>query len=288
MVNSALLMVAGVAAYASAACSREALETATAAYLKALAAGDSSKLPLAAGASYAENDTPLDIAKGILSKPITVDFDRTLYDTTKCAAFAEIDAATSAHPYVIHTQLLLGADGAITKLESVVTDDGDWLFNATAHLEWNKQETWTPIPEKERDSREVIQAAVDAYLDNWAKPDLPVPHGTPCARLEAGLYTGEGKLGANTCDMGAFPEPLNITNRRYVIDETIGAVDVFNDFPWLESTLKPGEHTASSNMLRVQGGKVRYIHEITVCLSPSCGRQLPPPAEEKPAEKKEE
>jgi hypothetical protein len=278
MVNSALLMLAGLAAQASASCTRSMLEKATAAYLKALAAGDPSKLSLSEGAKYAENNTPMDIAKGIMSKPIMVDFDRTLYDTMQCSAMVEIDAATSAHPYVIHTQMHLDTEGdKITKLESVVTDEGDWSFNATAHLSWNKMEKWDTIPEDKRDSRQVIQAALDAYLDNWAKPDLPVPHGTPCARLEGGAYTGDTKPDANTCDMGAFPEPINVTNRRYVIDETLGAVDVFNDFPWLEITLKAGESTPSSNMLRVQGGKVRYIHELTVCNTPSCGRTMPPP-----------
>jgi hypothetical protein len=286
MVRPSLFLLAWAAAHAVAQCTRDMLKSATSSYLAALAAGDASKLRLAKPATYAENNRAVDIAKGVLGKPVTIDFRRTFHDTAACAAFAEVVAATNnnPHPYVIHTQIRVvaaadgGGGGAIAAVDSVVTEPGDWVFNATAFLEWDRTEKWDPIPEAARDSRDVIRAAVDAYLDNWAKPDLPVPHGTPCARLEGGVYTGAGKLDKNTCDMGAFPEPLNVTNRRYVVDEMYGVVDVINDFPWLEITLKAGEATASSNLLRVENGKVRYIHEITECLTESCGRLMPPPA----------
>ena len=70
--------------------------------------------------------------------------------------------------------------------------------------------------------------------------------------------------------MGQFPEPLKIGNRRYVIDEELGAVDIFNDFPWIDK-MKPSG-TASTNMVRVEGGMIRYIHEITICTARNCGR----------------
>lgn len=71
-------------------------------------------------------------------------------------------------------------------------------------------------PQDKRDTRAVIQAVADAYLDNWGDPTIKVPHGTPCARLQGRLYTG-------TRNMGAFPQKLKVTQRRYVIDEIIGA-----------------------------------------------------------------
>jgi hypothetical protein len=136
-----------------------------------------------------------------------------------------------------------------------VTDDGDWAFNATGHLAWTKQEKWDRIPEGKRDSRDVIKAAGDAYLDSWGDGNVKVPYGTPCARLEgkkhiwnsssralAKLYTrrliyGWRKPGVDQhCKMPQFPQPFKITNRRYVIDEEIGGLDIFDNFPFIEKT----------------------------------------------------
>ncbi|KAJ2996509.1 hypothetical protein NUW58_g953 [Xylaria curta] len=272
MISSLFLIYAGLASQVSAACSRAALQDVAATYVQAQVSGKPTLLSLATNVSYGENDKPLDIAKGVLSQPITVDFNRSIYDTTQCATFTELTAATSKHPYVIHTRILLTEDASkITKIESVVTDSGDWAFNATGHLYWTRQEKWEPIPESRRNTRAVIQAAGDAYLDQWGNSTLPVPLGTPCARLEGGAYTGQSNPSANTCRMGAFPQPLKVADRRYIIDEELGAVDIFNGFPWLEAT-KPGGAVPSTNFIRVEGGMIRYIHEVTVCETPRCGR----------------
>ena len=37
------------------------------------------------------------------------------------------------------------------------------------------------------------------------------------------MYTGTRNPDGNNCNMGAFPQKLKVTQRRYVIDETIGA-----------------------------------------------------------------
>ena len=275
MINSILFLGAGLACGVSAACSRSWLQDVTADYLKAQAAGQPAGLPLAPGVSYAENDTPVDISKGVLAQPIKIDFSRSIYDTVQCATFTELTAATNAHPYVIHTRIFANGDGKISSIESFVSDDGDWAFNATGHLYWTTQESWTPIPEGERTSRAAIQAAADAYLDQWGNVSLPVPLGTPCQRLEGGTYTGERNRNTNTCAMGAFPEPLTVNKRRYIIDEESGAIDVFNNFPWLEITKLEG--TPSSNFIRVEKGLIRYIHEVTICATVHCGRDAPPP-----------
>ncbi|GAB1318459.1 Glucanase [Madurella fahalii] len=265
-----ILLGLSLAYGASAACSRATLEEATASYVRAQTAGQLDLLSLASEVSYAENDTPMDIAEGVLSQAITIDFNRSIHDTVECATFTELTAATAEHPYVIHTRMLV-ADANITAIESVVTDQGDWIFNATGHLYWTQQENWDPIPAEQRDTREVIKAAGDAYLNQWFNSTLPVPLGTPCARLEGGIYTGQRNASANTCAMPAFPTPIDAGNRRYVIDEELGAVGIFNGFPWLEAS-DPEAVMPSSNLFRVQGGLIRYIHEVTVCKTPMCGR----------------
>ena len=273
---SIVLAGMGFAANAQAACKREALQKLTDTYVKAQSDGKASLLPLAKGVSYGENDQAMDIAKGVLAGPLKVDFTRSFYDTTQCATFTELVAATDPHPYVIHTRMEATSNGKkVSKMESVVTHAGDWMFGAAEHLAVTRSQNWDEIPKDKRDTRAVIQEAADAYLDNWGNPELPVPHGTPCARLEGRINTGARNPQGNTCDMGAFPQKLKVGHRRYVIDETIGAVSIFHNFPWLDAGLPTDPGTPASQMFRVEGGKTRYIHEVTVCTTPNCGRARP-------------
>jgi hypothetical protein len=275
-VCSIVLAGIAVASNASAECSRKKLQKLADTYIKAQTSGKANLLAFAKDASYAENDTVMDVAKGVLTGALKVDFTRSFHDTTQCATFIELVAATDPHPYVIHTRMEADKKGKVTKMESVVTDAGDWVFGATEHLAVTKVEKWDEIPKDKRDTREVIQAAADAYLNNWGNPDLPVPHGTPCARLEGRLHTGARNPEGQSCTMGKFPQPLNVSNRRYVIDETMGAVAIFHNFPWLDAGLPKDPGTPASQTFRVEGGMNRYIHEVTVCTTPSCGRGKPP------------
>ena len=275
------------ASNARAECTRETLQKLADTYVKAQTAGNATMLPLAAGSSYAENDKGMDVAKGVLAGPLKVDFTRSFYDTTQCATFTELVAATDPHPYVIHTRMMATNDGKVSKMESVVTDAGDWVFGATQHLATTRSEKWDEIPKDKRDTREAIQAAADGYLNNWGDPTLPVPHGTPCSLLEGRTSTAARNPEGQACTMGAFPQKLKVGNRRYIIDENFGAVVIFHNFPWLDAGLGPDSPgTPSGQMFRVEGGKNRYIHEVTVCTTPKCGRgrpAAPPPAPAAPA-----
>src|SRR5262245_17093521 len=152
---------------ASAACSRETLQKLADTYVKAQTAGNATMLPLAAGASYAENDKVMDVAKGVLAGPLKIDFTRSLHDTTQCATFTEMVSASDPHPFVIHTRMEATEQGHVKKMEPVVTHEGDWSFGAAEHLATTRSEKWDEIPSAKRDTRLAIQAAADAYLNNW-------------------------------------------------------------------------------------------------------------------------
>ena len=112
-------------------------------------------------------------------------------------------------------------------------------------------------------SREVIRAAADAYLDLFNDTSVEVPWGEGCRRLEGGLYTQPG----STCASGV-PQGIPLVNRRYVIDEEYGTVDVFLNF---------GQNgLQDSHEFRIEEGKIRFIHTITVCPTPNCGFGEPP------------
>lgn len=270
MILPTLLAIFGLAVQASAACDRSMLQKIATNYVQAQTAGNTGLLPLASNFSYIENEVATNTTKGLLSQAITIDLSRSLFDTTECSTFTEITAATNKHQYVIDTRILVSGD-SITSIQSVIADSGDWIFNATSHLKWSKSEKWDPIPKDKQDTRALIKSAGDAYLDSWADGTVKAPYGTPCARLEGGSYTGDKNSTANTCFMPEFPKPFaGALNRRYVIDEEMGAMGILNNFPFIDKTRPDG--TPSTNMFRVEGGKIRYIHETTVCATKNCGR----------------
>jgi hypothetical protein len=274
------IVLAGMAFSTSAwaQCSRDLLQELTGTYVEAQTSGNAGIIPMAERSYYGENDKPTDIAEGMLSQAITVDFTRSFHDTTECATFTEFVAASHDHPYVIHTRMEANDAGEVAVMESVVTDEDDWVFGADVFLARTMEEDWGVIPEDQRDRREVIQAAAEAYINNWGEPFLPVPHGTPCARLEGRIYTGARDPEGQTCTMGAFPQPIRTGSRRFVIDETIGAVSIFHNFSWLDAGLGPYHPgTPASQQFRVLGGMNRYIHEVTACTTPNCSRNFGPP-----------
>lgn len=201
--NAAVLALGFLAAtVANAQCTREELVALTDSYLEAQSAGSPDALTplLAAELDYSENFQAADLAAGILSQPLALAHNRSTHDTTACAAYTELIVTDPAHPYVIGSQFRL-AEGAVTQIETIITDQGDWLFNATGTYYWASREAWDVIPEEDRDSREVIQAAGDAYADLFNDKSVTVPWGTPCARLEGGAYTGNGSP-TDRCDVG--------------------------------------------------------------------------------------
>lgn len=141
----------------------------------------------------------------------------------------------------------------INKIETVVTEKGDWLWDPANTLKYVKQEDglWDEIPEAKRDSRAVIQAAGDAYLNLFNDKSTKVPWGFPCERLEGGAYTGKGSAD-DTCNVGV-PSGVKIDNRRYVVDEVLGTVDVMCTFAGI----------ADTHEFRVEGGKLRFVHTMT-------------------------
>jgi hypothetical protein len=261
--------------FASADCSRASLQAATARYVAAQTKG-SGLASLASNFTYTENDARVNASQSILNLPLNITQTRSIHDTVACASFTEIIAAGLPHQYVIGTRMLYSPSSRNSStllahtVESIVTKPGDWAFDAPGYLRWNALESWAPIPANQRDSRAVIKAAGDAYFDRFNNANITVPFGVPCARLEGGAYTGAGALANNTCDIGGLPSNIKVTNRRYVIDQVVGAVDIFLGFPGLDRSV--GNRSApDSHMFRVEAGKIRYIHTVSACINAGCG-----------------
>jgi hypothetical protein len=260
------------AAAVSAACTRGILKDATDQYLAAQAKGSSSDLAAisVANVTYTENEVKMSLDRSVLTEPIRMDHNRSIFDTVQCATFTEIIAATNVHQYVIGTRMEFNTNNKISKIESVVTDRGDWAFNATGYRYWDSLENWDPIPTEKQDSRAVIQAAGDAYFDRFKDANVTIPFGIPCSRLEGGASTAPLNMTGDSCTAAGLPLGLVVTNRRYVVDQEMGVVDIFLGFPGLDRSQGMAP-MPDSHMFRVESGKIRYIHTVSSCVEAGCG-----------------
>ena len=253
-------LLAPAAAYAQVSCTREGLKAAADLYVAAQTKGDFSGLPLAKGLGYIENAKPANIEESLLKKPLKPDHQRTLIDTSTCQTFTELITTDKANPYAFGTRLRVN-HGLIAEIEMVWTTTGYWLFNADDYVKYSSSEDWGTIPAAKRDTRATLEAAASAYLDAFleGKGDL-VPWGYPCNRTEGGgMHTGKGAAD-DSCQVGV-PSGVNIANRHFVVDETIGAVVAFCTFG--AGSAAGGSSSADTHLFRVENGKLRYVHTLT-------------------------
>jgi hypothetical protein len=246
-------LLAPAAGFAQVACTRNGLQAATDLYILAQTKGDPSGMPLANGLAYIENMQIVDIKSGVIQKPVKIDFHRTLIDQATCQTFTEVIVTDKNHPYVLGTRLRINHD-KIAEIESMVTQQGDWLFNADNYMKWSPGEDWGAIPAGQRDSRDTLVAAANAYLDAFLEQKIDaVPWGYPCNRTEGGLRTGKG-VAEDSCSVGV-PSGVNIVARRFLVDETMGAVVAFCNFGV--------GGLPDTHLFRVEKGKLRFVHTLT-------------------------
>ncbi|KAL7624648.1 hypothetical protein AAE478_006218 [Parahypoxylon ruwenzoriense] len=229
--------------------------------------------------TYMENNQTREITGGIFYNALRIAHRHTIIDTVDCASFTELivthNVSGEPAPYVIGTQIRHSpGDLSCYLIDLLVSTTGSWLFNASRTLEYASSENWTLIAdEAARSSRDTLRAAADAYLDMWSNGSAidAVPWGQPCSRLEGSVYTGRG-LPTDSCKVGIPTNNRQAPNshRRYVIDPSYGAVSVLCIFEHLSDA--PDSHE-----FRLENGKLRYIHTITLASSGSFGRELPAP-----------
>ena len=258
-----LVALAGVllapAGYAQISCTREGLQAAADLYIAAQTKGDISGLPLAKGLGYVENSKVMESNEGLIHKAMKIDHHRSLLDTATCQTFTEVIVADKAGPYALATRLRVN-HGLIAEIEMLWTTTGYWGFNVDNYLKYSSSENWETIPAARRDTQATLVFAANAYLDAFleGKKDL-VPWGYPCNRTEGGMHTGKGAP-EDSCDVGV-PSGVNIANRHFVVDETIGSVQVFCTFG--AGTANGGSGAPDSHLFRVENGKLHYVHTLT-------------------------
>lgn len=249
-------------------CTRQSLQAAVDSYLASQKAGDRTRMAFAAKVRYLENMSEVGADAGLWNTALPIAFSRSFLDKDRCRTFSEVIVTEGGHPYVIGTRLSVD-DGKITAIDSLVSDKGDWLFNANAYLKYSSKEDWTPPksarrthgPGSHEPMQELINAA-NSYLDQFSDKLVKTPWGRPCARLEGGAYTNRSGDPNATCEVGIPPGVLYIVNRDYVVDEEQGVINVFCRFG-NSTTGMPDSHT-----FRLVDGKLRNVHTISINLNP--------------------
>jgi hypothetical protein len=262
LLTSTLLLLLSNITPALAACTRADLLAAASDFVTAVSTGTISSLPLSTtNFTYQENNKPAALnTTAVFAQPLKIDLSRSTADTVACASYTLIVSASGSNkPYVLATQLRhsAGDDGtsAITLIDTIAATTGSLFFNASKTLGYLRNESWAEItPESARPGRELLKKVGDAYLDMWTDRTAAdsIPWGTDCERVEGSQYTRP--CGAQLPRGGS---QRNNGNRRYVIDEVVGSVDVLCSFDALGSL--PDSHE-----IRVEGGKVKYVHTVTV------------------------
>jgi hypothetical protein len=265
-------LLAPALCYPQVSCTREGLKAATDLYIAAQTKGDIAGLPLAKGLGYVENFKTMNVNEGLITKAMKIDHHRSLLDTATCQTFTEVIVTDKANPYALGTRLRVN-HGLIAEIEMLWTTTGYWLFNADNYLKYSSSEDWSAIPAAKRDTRDTLESAANAYLDAFleGKKDL-VPWGLPCNRTEGGMRTGKGAAD-DSCEVGV-PSGVNIANRHYVVDETIGAVVAFCTFGAGSAT--GGSGAPDTHLFRVENGKLHYVHTLTHLLQASFSGPRPP------------
>jgi len=255
---------------AAAGCTRAGLQATVDKYLDALKQGNPSLMPLAPQAGYMENRNYIPLGQGIWQAPMAVDFNRSFLDVDTCQTFTEIIRANGDPQHVIGTRLKIEGD-KISEIESLVAGKNDWLFNATDYLKYSTAEKWDILPPEKRSDRQTLLNAANAYFDTFGDYSniSKIPWGTPCARIEGGMYTNRNNDPNATCNVGMPKDgTVKIINRHFLVDVDMGSVIGMVDFR--EEKRNPDVHT-----FRLENGKLRYVHALQICtIQPNCG--LPP------------
>ena len=267
-----LIALCGVAAQAQAqapqtppppappSCTRPSLQAAVDSYLAAQKSGDRTKMALAEKVKYLENMSPVEADKGLWNTALPIALSRSFLDKDRCRTFSEVIVTEGAHQYVIGTRLSVD-NGKITGIDSLVTDKGDWLFNANAYLKYSKAEDWS-APKSGKVSMQRLIDAGNEYLDLFSDKVVEAPWGIPCARLEGGAYSNRSNDPKATCKVGIPAGVLYIVNRDYVVDEEMGVVNIFCRFGNSQTGM-PDSHT-----FRLVNGKLANVHTLSVNLTP--------------------
>jgi phage baseplate assembly protein gpV len=192
-------------------CTRAILQRAAEDYIATQETADPTNMHMGLWVDYNEQLQNATLSTGVLSKPMKVDFYRTAADTTACTVYIEAAITDPAHPYVTGA-ILTARGGQVSNMQVVYTDKvNGWLFNPANTAKYSKAENWKEIPEAQRDSRETLLAAANAYLDLFNDKNVKVSVAASAVKLKDSEIQLECPLLAIDCKAVVWLDPPNET-----------------------------------------------------------------------------
>jgi hypothetical protein len=244
----------------SSGCTRELLSATVDAYFTAIAAHDSSSLPLADKVKFTENGKMLQLTDGAWKTAGKVKFKHSALDTELCTSVTESvlpDGSTDI-PYGLRLKL---ENQKLTEIESIAVRSGDYFTKSdTMAITAQGSADWEMIlPAAQQPTRDALSAIVDKYFTQF--PAGACNFASDCKRLENGFSPGSCTAGLScSMSMGMGTGSMGMKTRLVVLDVETGVAVGFVMFA--------GSYT-DFHMFRVRDGQVHAVHAILAKASSS-------------------
>src|SRR6187549_586717 len=145
-------------------CTRAELNAATDAYVEAQRTGNIGRLPLHEKVRFVQDMTDTTREAGLWNIALPIAHAMSFHDDKRCKTFTEIIVTKGGHSYVIGTRLYVNG-GQVIRIDSLVTDKGDWLYNANAYLKYTRTEDWSPLGKYQKTPAAEMIRGANAYFD---------------------------------------------------------------------------------------------------------------------------
>jgi hypothetical protein len=216
-------------------------------YFVAMAAHDPAPLPVVSSLKFTENGQTLELGKGLWQTAGKLEFHRNLLDTERCGTLTQAVLDEKGSRVIFGLRLKLDMQ-KITEVETYVSRSTEFSFMPQGIVSGANQDWEGILPPDQRSTREVLNAAADAYFDLFSNTATAVPFDKPCNRWENGTQTTSGD-----CSTGV-PGGLNMTHRRYPVADLESGIAV--------GFVLFGGSLLDFHMFKLKSGKIQLIQAV--------------------------
>jgi len=279
LVLAGAMAVRAADAQATAACDRACLTGLLTSYIDALAAGDPSKLPLAARARFTEDSQDMKPGEG-LWKSVTGKgaFRQDYIDLRKQVAASHVEMREGKNPVLLSVVLHVEG-GRIAGVETLVQ-------RFTPNSRFQPKVLGSPIkgmndpvPAGGKQSRQSMIETALTYTEGLRVgnfTDAGTPFATETYRVENGVVTAGEGCGRADCGLNAqniFVHPAILASVA-AVDEEQGIVLLWMNFGDTGS-YEPGNALITFEAFKVWGGKIHSINAFLTTRQQALGRSWP-------------
>lgn len=269
--TAALVALCALTQCTPATCDRRCLTGMVDLYMDALQKHDPSVLPVSDKVKFTENGVPLKLGQGFWNTAGASTYRLYAIDPESGGAALEAVVGDASEPAHFLLRLKVSRK-RITEVETAVVHKAQAGFYSPEKLRETPELFTQNVPDSERNTREQLLAAADAYftaIDTEGTPEYKrAPFAPGMNRFENGTQTtnisvngGPVRSADEQLDQALF-KGLHVTDRRYpVVDVERGIVLGLVLFH-LAAPRPAGDTIFIAEMFKISGGKLREIQAI--------------------------